>query len=124
MLAVHRSPSLPTVVSFAFHTYRFFVTAIYTWYIHNAYKQLVYLLYRLPSIPTVFLLRQYIYIHNVYIQLVEVRLNDAGPAEWGVACARRSEEELRLVYSTVVVRAVNGLTGHEQKASQYHHHYR
>ncbi|CAN0590855.1 unnamed protein product, partial [Ectocarpus sp. 12 AP-2014] len=26
-------------------------------------------------------------------------------------------EELRLIYSAVVVRAVNGLTGHEQKAA-------
>lgn len=50
-------------------------------------------------------------------QLVEVRLNDVEPGGWDVACGRRSEEELRLIYSTIVVRAVNGLTGHEQKAS-------
>lgn len=48
-----------------------------------------------------------------------MRLNDGGPGGWDVACARRSEEELRLVYSTVVVRAVNGLTGNEQKARKF-----
>lgn len=54
-------------------------------------------------------------------QLVEVRLNDVGGAGGGAALHgaavpfRRSEEELRLIYSAVVVRAVNGLTGHEQK---------
>lgn len=52
-------------------------------------------------------------------KLVEVRLNDVGAAAAGsllaLGGARRSEEELRLVYSAVVVRAVNGLTGHEQK---------
>ena len=58
-----------------------------------------------------------VYRHVCTPQLVEVRLNDVGPGGWDVACARRSEEELRLIYSTVVVRAVNGLTGHEQKAS-------
>ncbi|CAM9899164.1 unnamed protein product [Pylaiella littoralis] len=54
-------------------------------------------------------------------QLVEVRLNDVGAAAAGsllaLGGARRSEEELRLVYSAVVVRAVNGLTGHEQKTA-------
>ncbi|CAN0088560.1 unnamed protein product, partial [Discosporangium mesarthrocarpum] len=48
-------------------------------------------------------------------QLVEVRLNDVRPG-WEVGQAWRSEEEIRLMYSTVVVRAVNGLTGHAQKA--------
>lgn len=53
-------------------------------------------------------------------KLVEVRLNDVGAAAaagslLALGGARRSEEELRLVYSAVVVRAVNGLTGHEQK---------
>ncbi|CAM9111034.1 unnamed protein product [Scytosiphon promiscuus] len=56
-------------------------------------------------------------------QLVEVRLNDIGAAGGGPALHgatvpfRRSEEELRLIYSAVVVRAVNGLTGHEQKTA-------
>ncbi|CAB1104980.1 unnamed protein product [Ectocarpus sp. CCAP 1310/34] len=53
-------------------------------------------------------------------QLVEVRLNDAGAAGRGGLTfhgGQRSEEELRLIYSAVVVRAVNGLTGHEQKAA-------
>ncbi|CAM9335372.1 unnamed protein product, partial [Ectocarpus sp. 13 AM-2016] len=53
-------------------------------------------------------------------QLVEVRLNDVGAAGGGGLTfhgGRRSEEELRLIYSAVVVRAVNGLTGHEQKAA-------
>ena len=50
------------------------------------------------------------------LQLVEVRLNDAGQAGGGVASPCRSEEELRLVYSALIIRAVNGLTGHEQKA--------
>eukprot|EP00904_Undaria_pinnatifida_P007944 jgi/Undpi1/427/HiC_scaffold_1.g00423.m1 len=48
-------------------------------------------------------------------QLVEVRLNDAAPLGGGVAGPSRSEEELRLVYSAVIIRAINGLTGHEQK---------
>lgn len=48
---------------------------------------------------------------------MEVRLNDVGAAGAGPATngALRGEEELRLIYSAVVVRAVNGLTGHEQK---------
>lgn len=48
---------------------------------------------------------------------MEVRLNDVGVAGAGPAIngALRGEEELRLIYSAVVVRAVNGLTGHEQK---------
>ena len=50
------------------------------------------------------------------LQLVEVRLNDAGQIGVGVASPSRSEEELRLVHSAVIIRAVNGLTGHEQKA--------
>ncbi|CAM9594028.1 unnamed protein product [Ectocarpus sp. 8 AP-2014] len=53
-------------------------------------------------------------------QLVEVRLNDVGAAGGGGLTfhgGQRSEEELRLIYSAVVVRAVNGLTGHEQKAA-------
>ncbi|CBJ48933.1 conserved unknown protein [Ectocarpus siliculosus] len=53
-------------------------------------------------------------------QLVEVRLNDVGAAKGGGLAfhgGQRSEEELRLIYSAVVVRAVNGLTGHEQKAA-------
>ena len=50
------------------------------------------------------------------LQLVEVRLNDAAPLGGGVAGPSRSEEELRLVYSAVIIRAINGLTGHEQKA--------
>eukprot|EP00752_Nemacystus_decipiens_P012462 g11038.t2 len=52
-------------------------------------------------------------------QLVEARLNDVGAAGGGLAMhgARRSDEELRLIYSAVVVRAVNCLTGHEQKST-------
>lgn len=51
---------------------------------------------------------------------MEARLNDVGEAGGGLAMrgARRSEEELRLIYSAVVVRAVNGLTGHEQKVRE------
>lgn len=48
-------------------------------------------------------------------KIVEVRLNDQGPGAWCAASLQRREEELRLLYSSVVVRAVNGLTGFEQK---------
>ncbi len=37
--------------------------------------------------------------------------------------ALRGEEELRLIYSAVVVRAVNGLTGHEQKVQKTRQHF-
>lgn len=51
-------------------------------------------------------------------KLVEIRLNDVRPAGYGVALGQRSEEELRLIYSSIVIRAVNGLTGHEQKVQK------
>lgn len=49
------------------------------------------------------------------MQIVEVRLNDTGEWRWHAAGQQRTQEELRLLYSSVIVRAVNGLTGFEQK---------
>ncbi|CAM9608773.1 unnamed protein product, partial [Choristocarpus tenellus] len=48
-------------------------------------------------------------------RLVEFKLNDLRPG-WEIGYIYRSEEELRLISSMVVIRAVNGLTGHVQKS--------